>query len=155
MLTYDFRNRTYWCRHKLSNGQYCMIAFEEFSDTINRYKGSNFNVAFVVADKKKQIRAWFDGTKDNTISLKSTGRCGVEALFWARDRILEFEEMAAAGEIIPCSHGVTIWVSGEDSRRFHMYERALSRYGYSKVPSPWPDDFTWYMRKTIKPTSSI
>lgn len=146
MFSYDIENDMWWCRHKLSNGQYCMIGFEDFSDDVD--KVSNYNVVFAVADKKKQLRAWFENSKNSNITLKSTGRCGVEALFWARDRILDFERLCATS-----THTSIIWVTGEDSRRFHLYERALSRYGYTKVPSPWRDgSYGWYMRKRIDNT---
>ena len=68
-------------------------------------------------------------TKDDNLTLRATGRCGVEALFWARDMLLEFEKYIFLRE----TEDTKIVVQGEDSRRFRLYERALSRYGYRKV----------------------
>ena len=148
MFTYDYNTDTFWCRHKLSNGQYCMVSFDGFSEPGDSIW--NYNVAFAVADKKKQLKAWFEGTKDNTITLKSTGKCGIEALFWARDRILEFELRVKEGSFWRVRRPVAIWITGEDARRFRVYERAMSRYGYSKVPSPGGSEgYGWYMRKVI------
>lgn len=141
----DRENDMFWQRHKLSNGQFCMIGFERIMNNCEDVE--DYNVVFAVADKKKQLRGFFNGSSENTITLKSTGRCGIEALVWARDKILEFEEEMQGYE----GHNVTIsiMVAGEDSRRFRLYERALSRYGYKKVPGQGRGDFPWYMKKII------
>lgn len=141
----DRANDMFWQRHTLSNGQVCMIGFvRDFSDGGTE----EYNVVFAVADKKKQLRAFFEGSKENTITLKSTGKCGVEALYWAKDKILEFEE-----EIIGYNYGkgdnVAIIVTGEEKRRFRLYEKALSRYGYKKVPGSGAGDYPWYMKKIL------
>ena len=90
---------------------------------------TEYHVAFAVADKKKTLNAWFNSTSEDTITLKMTGRCGLEALYWCRDKLLEFER-----EVYPHrSIDTKIVVTAEDSKRFRMYERALARYGYRKV----------------------
>ncbi len=145
----DFEyNRTdsmYWRRHKLSNGQFCMIGFQQgLSDCGDM---EDYNVVFAVADKKKQLRGFFNSSKENNITLKSTGKCGVEALFWARDMILEFEMQIQAFKKNNAT--ISIMVAGEDARRFRLYERALSKYGYKKVTGRGHGDYPWYMKKII------
>ena len=124
-FTWDKESGGYYKRHKLSNGQFCQIAFYRW----NGSRSTEYHVAFAVADKKKNLNGWFNQTKDDNLTLRATGRCGVEALFWARDMLLEFEKYIFLREI----EDTKIVVQGEDSRRFRLYERALSRYGYRKV----------------------
>ena len=72
-----------------------------------------------------------------------TGRCGIEALLWCRDKLLEFEREVR----IEDSMDTKICVGGADSKRFRMYERALSRYGYRKVKTNWGE---WLMVKFLQ-----
>lgn len=124
-FTWDKESEGYYKRHKLSNGQFCQIAFYRW----NGSRSTEYHVAFAVADKKKNLNGWFNQTKDDNLTLRATGRCGVEALFWARDMLLKFERYIFLRE----TEDTKIVVQGEDSRRFRLYERALSRYGYRKV----------------------
>lgn len=141
----DRENDMFWQRHKLSNGQYCMIGFERITNRCGDVE--EYNVIFAVADKKKQLRGYFESSSDNTITLKSTGKCGLEALIWAKEKILEFEEELRGykGQNVTMS----IIVTGENQHRFRMYERALSRLGYKKVPGNGKRDYPWYMKKTV------
>lgn len=143
---YDYEAQMYWRRHKLSNGQYCMIGFEFDRSDIGDVE--EYNVVFAVADKKKQLKGYFNASKENNITLKSTGRCGAEALYWARDMLLEFEQMKQQDS---ADYNITIRikVAGENSRRFRLYEKVLSKYGYRKVPGQGNGDYPWYMQKTI------
>ena len=134
---WDRESEGYYARHRLSNGQFCMVAFYRFQTG----RSTEYHVAFAVADKKKTLNAWFDGTKGNNIELKMTGRCGVEALFWCRDKILEFEREVHREQ----NKDTKICVSGEDSKRFRLYERALTRYGYQKVRTT----YGWFMVKFL------
>lgn len=90
---------------------------------------TEYHVAFAVANKKKTLNAWFNGTSGDTITLKMTGRCGLEALYWCRDKLLEFEYEVYQHRSVDTK----IVVTAEDSKRFRMYERALARYSYQKV----------------------
>lgn len=123
-FTWDKENESYICRHRLSNGQYCMIGFQRWSDDFQTL----YSVVFCVADKKKHINGYFNASKEDRITLKITGRCGLEALTWCYKMLNEFE----AGVYVPLTHRVRLVVTGEDKRRFHMYERALSRRGWRK-----------------------
>lgn len=138
----------YICRHKLSNGQYCMIAFYEYSNEI--CDRIDYNVVFAVANKKKQLYGFFNGTKEDNITLKSTGHCGLEALVWARRAILDFEEfIIEQARYWNYTHSISISVAGEDNRRFNAYKKGLSRYGFREVPGRNKKDFPWYMRKVF------
>lgn len=123
-FTWDKESEGWYSRHRLSNGQYCMVGF--FRHHMNR--ATCYYVAFAVADKKKNLNGWFNNDRNNTIECKMTGRCGAEALFWCRDKLLDFEEFVYKER----SCDTKIVVQGADSKRFRMYERALSRYGYKK-----------------------
>lgn len=87
-----------------------------------------YYVVFCVADKKKHLNGYLNASKENRITLKITGHCGIEALVWCYKMLKEFEE----GVYVPRSHRVRLAVMGDDKRRFHMYERALSRRGWHK-----------------------
>lgn len=141
----DRENDMLWQRHKLSNGQFCMIGFERNINDCGDVE--DYNVVFAVADKKKQLKGFFECSKDNTITLESTGKCGIEALIWAKDKILEFEEEMKGYEGDNIT--ISIMVAGEDNHRFRLYERGLKRYGYKKVPGSGSGDWPWYMKKTI------
>lgn len=123
-FTFDKESETYYRRHKLSNGQYCMIGFQRWQTDFQTI----YYVVFCVADKKKHLNGYLNQTKDDRITLKSTGRCGLEALVWAYKMMREFEERVCVAPLSP----VRLAVIGEDRRRSHMYERALSRRGWHK-----------------------
>lgn len=127
-FTWDSESEGYYRRHRLSNGQFCQIAFyrEEYS------RATEYYVTFAVADKKKHLNGWFNQSKDDRISCKCTGRCGIEALAWARNVILDFENWVYINK----NEDTKIVVEGADSRRFRLYQKALSQYGYNKVRTP-------------------
>ena len=138
-FAYDYRYGFYYKRHCLSNGQVCQIVFYQTSYA----KYNEYYVGFVVADKKKQLNSWLKGSDYANLTLKSTGRCGAEALCWARRQLLEFEDYIRNND----RNKIKIVVSGEDSRRFRVYEKALSKYGYRKVISA--DDNKWNLIKIL------
>ena len=136
-FTWNKESEGFYSRHKLSNGQYCMVDFFRF----HTKRATCYYVAFAVADKRKNLNGWFENNKNNNIEYKMTGRCGVEALLWCRDRLLEFEEFVPTDKV----EDTKIVVCATDSKRFRMYEKALSRYGYRKVFM----DGCWSMVKTL------
>lgn len=137
VFKWDRESNGWYARHKLSNGQYCMIGLYRFH--MNR--ATCYSVAFAVADKKKNLSGWFESNKNNTIEQKMTGRCGIEALLWCRDRLLDFERFVS----IEKNMDTKIIVQGSDSKRFRLYEKVLSKYGYKKV---FID--AWSMVKTLE-----
>lgn len=124
-FTWNKECESYFSRHRLSNGQFCMIGLYRYEAS----RTTEYHVAFAVANKKKTLNAWFNGTSGDTITLKMTGRCGLEALYWCRDKLLEFEYEVYQHRSVDTK----IVVTAEDSKRFRMYERALARYSYQKV----------------------
>lgn len=129
-------------RNKLSNGQFCEIEFlEEYIIIDNRI---NYYVSFAIANKKKELNKWFNG-KDSSINCETTGKCGLEGLLWAKNCIKEFEEYI--WEIYGgYEGGVYIIVSGEDKRRYRVYERGLRDLGYEK----WNRFGEWVLGKRVE-----
>lgn len=136
-FTWDANTEAYYMRHRLSNGQYCQIAF--YQDIYER--AIEYSVAFAVADKKKNINGWFNRTKDDTLTMKYTGRCGCEALLWCKNKILEFIQEVGTYP----SYTTKILVFADDGRRFRLYEKGLSRYGFHKVKT----SRGWAMEKIV------
>lgn len=136
-FTWDRESEAFFMRHRLSNGQFCIIAFYRWMCR----RSIGYSVAFAVADKKKNLNGWLNQTKDDNITLKMTGRCGVEALYWCRDRLLEFEKEIMLDKVADTK----IVVGAEDSKRFRLYSKALARYGYKKVMTP----DGWTMQKSL------
>ena len=103
---------------KLSNRQSIGIFFTEYSTG----KRSYYNVAMAIANKRKYILDWI---LDNySFENKSTGKCGLEGLVWAKKRLIEFEksEHVRIGDVIE--------ISWSDNRRRDAYEHALKKIGY-------------------------
>lgn len=124
-FTWNEEYKGWFSRHKLSNGQYCMIGL------LQSYFGRSvcYYVCFAVANKKKNLNGWFDENRNNNIECRTTGRCGIEALLWCRDKLLNFEQFVRLEK----HKSTKIFVCGSDSRRFRVYEKALLKYGYKKV----------------------
>ena len=128
-FTWVSEDQAYYARHCLSNGQYCQIAFRECR--LKRY--TQYHVVFAVADKKKNLNGYFSESKENNLSLKMTGKCGVEALYWCKDMLVSFENDVAHDR----HEDVKIVVFGEDARRRKFYEKALPRLGFVRENTPW------------------
>jgi len=135
LFTYDDENLAYYARHKLSNGQYCMIAFVEYYYGYSRTL--EYFVIFAVANKKKNLNGYFNGDKNNNLTLKMTGTCGTEALYWARNMIHEFEKTVKEKTENSKYDEVKICVMGEDGRRFRCYAKYLQKHGYRITSTQW------------------
>lgn len=82
-FTWDRECEGYFARHRLSNGQFCMIGFYKFETS----RAIAYYVAFAVADKKKALNGWFDGSSDDSITEPGSG--GLAMLFpWTSPCIL-------------------------------------------------------------------
>ena len=128
-----------WYEYKdLKNGQVCGIGFEK-CDEDNRIL---WNVCFAIGNSKKQVRGYITGKDTYNLTLQSTGRCGLDGLIWAKDKILEFETLIVPNKLKKNK----IIIGGENSKRFHVYEKGLKRFGYIKE-NVYP--FGWYMVKNI------
>lgn len=131
----------YYKKHFLSNGQVCEIRF---------YKDENknsYSVGFCVANKKKYLNAWFFEEKNN-ISYKCSGRCGLEALLWAKNQLALFERFVDK----PCE----ILITGEDQKRFRVYKWALEKCGYKMTNIKYlGNGYSWAIRKIVRIKPSI
>ena len=108
----------------LASGQTIYIGLKDS----NYYNCIGYFVLVAIANKKKHIRSWLDGQM-NPIDLKSTGKCGLEGLFWAKAAIKEFEIFIK--EKYP-NEMVKIEIFWADQRRFHVYRRGLPDYQYNQ-----------------------
>ena len=122
LMGFDEKSRLvyqYYDTQKLSNGQTIKIVFDERETTKKFY----YNIYLVIMDKKK--------SEFNT-TLKQTGRCGLEGLLWAKDKIIEFEEFIL--EKNRCKP-IVIYCYWDDNRRRDVYYRGLKNlgYGYSRL----------------------
>lgn len=102
-----------------------MGIFPWSNDTYKRYF---LYLVFAIADKKKYLRGYFTESRGN-ITLKSTGKCGLEGIMYAKNKILELEEILKDEGYENC----TIVIAGEDKRRERIYEKAAKKYGYKRV----------------------
>jgi len=105
----------------LSNGQIACIVFQE-----NKYKNfTDYYVMFAIANKKKDIKNWLS-SKHNNIDNKQTGRCGIEGLIWAKNKVIEFEKH------IKDRHYTNrnIVISWADKKRKDVYVKAMMKLGY-------------------------
>lgn len=107
----------YTDRQRLKNGQTAWIFFQKEDYHITEYW-----VAFAVSDKRKYIKNWLLGNR-NPIDNEITGKCGIEGLIWAKNKLLEFEQEI---NVKPFK----IMVRGADSRRTQFYKKALLKFGY-------------------------
>ena len=140
----------YYNRHKLSNGQECEIRF--YRDEDKRY--ASYSVAFCVADKKRQLNAWFSG-ENNNVSYKCSGKCGLEALLWAKEQLKLFEKCLAhdARELEESGYHEVfeIIITGEDQKRFRVYRWALKKHGYKVVNlKSFDKGYSWALAKRIE-----
>lgn len=104
---------------KLSNNQTATMIFYRHKFT----RGSMFYVAFAIANKRKQIKQWLDGSSN--LYNQSTGKCGLEGLLWAKSQLLEFEEF-----IRDRKEKCSIVICWTDNRRRDIYRHYLTRIGY-------------------------
>lgn len=105
-------------RKKLKNGQMCEIKiYEKVCKNQVLYP-----IVFAIADKKKQLKAYLDGTNGGEkICLHCTGK-SLEGLIWAKNQILNFKPQKAG----------KIFITGEDKRRYQVYKRVLLKYGFKE-----------------------
>lgn len=112
----------YYAITKLKNNQTATIVFYRHESQ----RSFAFYVAFAIANKRKHIRKWLDGS-DNLTNL-STGKGGLEGLIWAKNQLLEFEEfIKQEGKSVKAA----ICITWTNNRRRDIYEHYLKRIGYA------------------------
>ena len=62
-FTWNREDESYTCRHRLSNGQYCMIGFQRWTDDYQTL----YYVVFCVADKKKHLNGYLNASKGTAL----------------------------------------------------------------------------------------
>lgn len=115
----------YFTKGTLSNGQAITIFFMEERTS----RGIEYNVALLIANKKKHIREWIMGTRD-VLSDKSTGKCGLEGLMWAKRRLAEFEVYIHDRFPDRTKRSITMVIYPSDTRRKRAYVHGLKKSGY-------------------------
>lgn len=82
-----------------------------------------WGVFLVIYHKRKQI---------DTLTLKQTGRDGLEPLVWAKQAVLAFEDfLVERGSNYDLPN--YIYIGAEDKRRFRAYQKGLGSSGFRKV----------------------
>lgn len=120
----NFKEHYYYKRHQLSNKQVCELRMYQY-----RAKDcTQFCVAFVVANKKKHIAAWFGDYGGGTrVDMKTTGKAGIEPLMWCKEQLLLFQKQIVRH--YRKYERIKIVIYATDAKRFHAY-RYMKRYGY-------------------------
>lgn len=140
-MEYDYKNQWYIEYTKLSNGQSAMIVFDKY----DRGNTTYYFVTFGIANKKKILRKWFLEDGSGNLSMECTGKCGVEGLLWAYNKIEEFieEHKSLSNE---GTHNKKIVVVGADARRHRIYKHFLKRLGFVEELDP---DWGWLITKKL------
>ena len=107
----------YYDTEILPSGNTIKILFQEEQE----YRKYYYNIYLVTAHKKKQ---------EYNTRLKSTGKDGLKGLFWARDKIKEFEDFIKLEKIQRHGSIITIFCHWDDNRRRRVYEYGLKPLGY-------------------------
>lgn len=129
VIWHEGANYGFYRREKLSNGQVIGIYF------LRRASNHNVEYSTVLAiGKKKHINSLIFGDGEALLD-KTTGKCGLEGLVWAKRRLIEFEKFlqerlryAGRNKDIP----TYICVYGTDKRRRTLYARRLRDIGYEE-----------------------
>lgn len=129
-MIYDKEHMRWIEYKKLSNGQTAIIAFNKnWMHEIGN--GNDYSVAFAIANKKKVLKQWIDGSGYGDLDMTTTGSCGVEGLLWAYEMIKYFIENRLYKDD-------RIIVFGSDARRFRIYQHFLTRrLGFEKICDPY------------------
>lgn len=124
----------YFAEKVFKSGMTGRIEIGDFTNNSN--KKIYWSVFLVVYHKRKQI---------NTLTLKQTGKDGLEPLIWAKQAILSFESILIKSDFhenLP----TYIYVGADDKRRFRAYQKGLSRHGFRKACI----EGEWVLIKEIK-----
>ena len=116
----------YFRREKLSNGQVCALYFLKH----NGKHCIEYSVVLAIG-KKKHINALLFGEGESMFD-KTTGKCGLEGLLWAKRQLLQFESFLSEGiRHVKGKHKpIRISIFGTDGRRRRLYARRLANIGY-------------------------
>jgi hypothetical protein len=119
----DSEKLGYFSETTLKNGQIAMMFFGRCNPDV---RNDVYNIAFAIADKKKEITNWIN-SKEDKFNTSMTGRDGIEGLIWAKQQIILFESYLK-NDRFPTP--VILEVSWLDKKRKEIYKRALCRLGF-------------------------
>jgi len=106
----------YYDTHILSNNRKIRIEFNAYYEEFKFNPIYYYNVCLAIRHKRK-----------TNVFGKQTGKCGLEGLLWAKNKIVEFESFIK--DEYP-NIKIKIHVHWSDSKRRKVYERSLSKMGY-------------------------
>jgi hypothetical protein len=115
MIEWDCGQNAYYAKSKLPSGNTIKIVFYK-EDT--RHK--TYYSIYLVTTRKR--------TQEAAATLKQTGRDGLTGLLWAKDMVRNFENFIVNEKP---NKEVIIYCFWDDNRRRNVYERGLTKLGYS------------------------
>lgn len=130
----------HYVKKVLSNRQCCMF----FVIENKRYHETEYTIAFAIANKFKTIKRWLFNMGNGDLDITSTGRCGLEGLYWARECLKE----AIRHFDIDNRPGTHIDVAGTDGKRYRVYRRYLLPLGFRECRSNWGYMYLRYEKGT-------
>lgn len=119
-FTYDVEEKT-WSAKKKIGRQIAEISFTCYQDDYSIYY---WWTSFVIYTKRKKVPQHFGNSE-------ITGESGLEPILFAKDALLEFEELLKEEYNFKKDSHV-ICVAGSDRLRNKIYRHFLPRYGYKR-----------------------
>ena len=93
-MDYDKNTETWMEYYKLTNNQTCGIAFQKNETKKIIY----WNVVFAVGDKKSYVKGYIFNNDIGNLTCRTTGKSGLEALVWAKIKLIEFVFITPGGK---------------------------------------------------------
>ena len=114
----------YYSSKRLSNGQSVLILFDrvQTDDSIEYYVG------LAIAKNRKQAFNWYF-ENSSYLQGKETGKCGLEGLVFAKQQLELFEDFIKNN--FHYGRKNVIMVGWEDNRRKNVYQKVLTKRGYT------------------------
>lgn len=129
----------YIAKERMPSGQTVEMLFSAYE---NQVGDITFWITLDVYHKRKQ--------RESNV-LKQTGKDGIRPLIWAKQRLIEFEEMLKKENISwLLNRNVYITVYWEDAQRRRVYERGLVPLGYTYEYGLSINDGKKVLQKQIK-----
>jgi len=116
LFKYDNYNMSYNTSSILSDNNKIAITFYKEYNEVKKNSIIFYQIYLRIKHKRK-----------NNVTLKQTGKCGLEGLIWAKNKIIEFEEYI---KTIDKDKRKIILVGWDDNRRRNVYHKGLKNIGY-------------------------
>lgn len=134
------KNNTYWISYS-KNNMSCVLAF-----WCDRYDGrKHFWTMFGVGKNRKQVLSWINN-KTTFINRKITGNCDPSYLIFCRHAFHDFENYIKTK--FP-TEDIIIQVGASDKKRFDLYQKYLSKFGYLKFPACNKENYDYMLEKIL------